>query len=341
MSTMANSQASEQDQQDIELMRRLSAGDQDALEPLHGRYAPVVYLVAAQMTDRTAAEEIVQEVFLTVWRKASLFDPERGTFRAWLLRIAHSRALNELRRQSRRPALVKDRNGSQFVTVADPGDGPAEAAWRAYRRELLREAVDSLPAPQRRALSMAFLEEMSHAQVADLLNLPLGTAKSRIRAGLKRLRLRLAPLLAAGLLLIAGLVAFVRYETAQRERLRRLDGATALLTSSQIVPRRLVAAAGIPDASHGHYRGAAGKALAVLNVSKLARPMPGHGYFAWVRHGQRWTNLGQILTDASGNGLLIAESPVLATPPDAITITLAQTESGPEPSGRTVLVWPE
>src|SRR5438270_2591151 len=100
---VADPPPAEQDLGDEELMGQLAAGRQEALGPLHGRYAPLIFGLAAQTLDRAAAEEIVQEVFLAVWRKAATFDPARGTFRAWVLRIAHLRVINELRRRGRRP----------------------------------------------------------------------------------------------------------------------------------------------------------------------------------------------------------------------------------------------
>ena len=96
---------------DEELMGQLAVGRQDALGPLHGRYASLVFNLAAQTLDRATAEEIVQDVFVAVWRKAGTFDPARGTFRAWVLRIAHLRVLNELRRRGRRPRVEPDPEG--------------------------------------------------------------------------------------------------------------------------------------------------------------------------------------------------------------------------------------
>src|SRR5919198_5233592 len=110
---------------DGELVSRLAAGRQEALGPLYARYAPLVFGVAAQSLDRAAAEEIVQDVFLAIWRKASDFDPQQGAFRGWLLQLAHWRVLNELRRRSRRPQVEPDDDGLDRVPDLDELD-PAD-----------------------------------------------------------------------------------------------------------------------------------------------------------------------------------------------------------------------
>src|SRR5262249_42631845 len=167
---------------------QLAAGRQEALGPLHGRYASLVFNLAAQSIGAPTAEEIVQDVFVAVWRKAGTFDPARGTFRAWVLRIAHLRVLNELRGRGRRIKIEADPQGLQVSSVAEPGPGPPEEAWREHRRAIVRQAVATLPPPQRQALSLAFLEDLTHEQIANFLGVPLGTTKSRIRAGLHSLR---------------------------------------------------------------------------------------------------------------------------------------------------------
>src|SRR5829696_8747568 len=184
------------------MIGQLAAGDTDAIGPLYGRYVGLVFRIAGQSLDHSAAEDLVQEVFLVVWRKASTFDPERGAFRPWLLEIAHTRVLNELRRRGRRPRLQPDPEGVYLDLVADPAPGPAEAAWAAQRRAAIRQAVATLPPPQRQALALAFFEDLTHEQVAQTLGLPLGTAKTRIRAGLQRLREPLAALLGGVVLLV-------------------------------------------------------------------------------------------------------------------------------------------
>src|SRR5271154_5366748 len=115
-------------------MSELAAGRREALGPVHGRYASLVFGLAARSLDRATAEEITQEVFLTVWQKAATFDPARGTFRAWISHITHTRVVNELRRRGRRPRATWDSHGAESANLADSEPGPAEAIWREHRR---------------------------------------------------------------------------------------------------------------------------------------------------------------------------------------------------------------
>jgi len=255
------------DTSDEELMRQLAEGQQEALGPLHARYASSIHGVAARSFDRATAEEISQEAFLAVWRRAASFDPTRGTFRAWVLQITRSSVLNEVRRRSRRPRAATQINVSEGDHVRDPGLDPAEAAWREHRRDVVRAAVAALPPPQREALSLAFLEDLTHEQVAAFLDLPLGTTKSRIRSGLKALSGRLAPLVALGVML-AGLLTFAGLrEHAHQAALRRQGRALVLVTNSEVVPRRLGPAPGVNPQAHGNYRSRPGVDLAVLTLS--------------------------------------------------------------------------
>src|SRR5213594_1026700 len=173
---------------DAELMRHVAGGSADALAVLHRRFARLVFGLARQAVDRAAAEDIVQDVFLAVWRHAATFDPKRGSVRAWILQIAHFRLLNELRRRSRQPELETDPEGHVLASLPARDPGPAEAAAAEHRRATLQSAVDELPPPQRAAIRLAFLDDLTHEQVAAELGLPLGTAKTRIRAGLQKLR---------------------------------------------------------------------------------------------------------------------------------------------------------
>ena len=173
---------------DAELMRRVADGSEESLGLLYRRFARLIVGLASQTLDRAAAEDIVQDVFLAVWRNAATFDPERGSVRAWILQIAHFRLLNELRRRSRQPEIQADPEGHVLASLPARDPGPAEAAAAEHRRATLQSAVDELPPPQRAAIRLAFLDDLTHEQVAAELGLPLGTAKTRIRDGLIRLR---------------------------------------------------------------------------------------------------------------------------------------------------------
>src|SRR3954454_1023353 len=215
---------------DEELMEQLLAGQQDALTSLYARYAPLIYNLAAQSLDRGAAEEIVQDVLLTVWRRADTFDVERGRFKSWVLQIAHHRIVNELRRRSRRPQSGSD---DEATLDAIPGDAPdpSENTWQEYRRTAVQAAFAGLPPHQAQPLGLAFFEDLTHEQVAAVLSLPLGTTKSRIRAGLQALRGKLA--LVVALVFVACAAAlFGVGDHESRVALQRDERALALVTSS-------------------------------------------------------------------------------------------------------------
>src|SRR5215471_7334989 len=182
------------------------SGSEEAVGILYARHAPAVYGIAAQSLDAAAAEEIVQDVFVAAWRGAGTFDPARGNPKSWLLAIARHRVANELRRRSRRPKIAGDMGDDDGPALPDPAPDQAAALWRKRRAEILQSALGGLPPSERRALGLAYFDELPHREIASLLGIPLGTAKSRIRSGVARLRLRLGPLVAA---IAVGIIAAV------------------------------------------------------------------------------------------------------------------------------------
>lgn len=322
---------------DEELMRQLAAGRQEALGPLYTRYAQRIFSLAAQTLDRAAAEEIVQDVFLTIWRKADTFNPELGTFRPWVFQIAHFKILNELRRRSRRPRTESDPDGLRLAALPDPHADPDELVGGEEDRALIRSALEALPPNQRLALGLAFFEDMTHEQVAAELKLPLGTAKTRIRAGLQKLRTHLSPIVAALVLGAVGLAALgIGYHSDYAAR--KLDErALTLVTSSTTVAIRLASAPGIPAATHATYRGQPGATLAVMTLSNFPPAPPGQTYQAWVLHRGTWTSLGTARPDAHGGARLIAEGPDLAVLPEAIQVTQEPGKGSAVPSGPVVV----
>ena len=322
---------------DEELMRRLATGEADALGPLYSRYVRLVFAIASQTLDHSAAEDLVQEVFLVVWRKASTFDPSRGTFRPWLLEIAHTRVVNELRRRGRRPRLLHDGADDRLRLLEDPAPGPIDGVVHGQRREAIDEALAALPSEQQHALQLAFFAEMTHEQVAATTAVPLGTAKSRIRTGLRRLRSRLNPLLVGGvaLVLVSGAVVYQQHEDAAR-----YSRALWHVTLSDVESVRLVAVGGAPAEAHGTYRARAGADIAVLTVSYLPPPADGRVYQAWARIGGDWRSLGIVPPATSdGRALLVAEGTNLGTAPDTVMVTEEARGGASAPSDRVVIAW--
>jgi RNA polymerase sigma-70 factor (ECF subfamily) len=180
-----------QEIEDVSLAQRVAGGDSSALEKLYDRYAPPVYSLALRIVrDPETAEELAQEVFLRLWRYAGTYEPTRGRFAGWLLGITHNLALNEVRRWQSRPQkadLVTDDDERAYELVDERADS-AEAAWVNIRREAIVRALAQLPAPQRRAIELAFFGGLTHLEIANLLGDPLGTIKSRIRIGMQRLK---------------------------------------------------------------------------------------------------------------------------------------------------------
>jgi RNA polymerase sigma-70 factor (ECF subfamily) len=327
---------------DEELMRDLAAGQQEALGPLYSRYASVIFHLGVQSLDRAAAEELVQEVFLAMWRTAGTFDPHQGAFRPWLLRLAHWKILNELRRRRRRPAeragSSDEEDGLEHVPDAEPG--PEERTWQQEHTRIVRSALNTLPPKQRQAVALAFLEGLTHEEVAQTLDLPLGTAKTRIRSGLQSLRLRLAPVAASLLGLGLAVVGGARYLQSQ-QAYERDERALRLVTTSELIPLRLLpASADVPAGAHANYRGRAGNNLAVLTTEALPGLPAGRTYQAWVRHADRWTSLGTFEPNADGTAFVITENAELATPPEAVEITVEAAGGSQAPSGPVVLAWP-
>ena len=190
---------------DASLVRDLASGSEAALGTLYDRYGDAIFAAAYRLTsDRGVAEEVVQETFLTLWNRAELFDPAAGSLRAWLHAIGRNRAVDRLRAAGRRPQLValssstRDENETQALERAVAGGtvmagavqppGPEEAAAANDRRDAIRVAIAAMPEVERTVILLAYQDELSQAEIADRLDWPLGTVKTRTRRALLRLR---------------------------------------------------------------------------------------------------------------------------------------------------------
>lgn len=179
--------------EDIQIMGRVASGDREAFSVLFERHAPLVLGVLTRMLRRRdEAEEVLQEAFLQAWDRADTYNPQRATPRGWLLLISRSRAIDRIRSRtsrSRREEAVSTEDA--WKTEVEPvGTAGLEASERA---ETLRGALGVLPDEQRRCIELAFFQGLSHSQIAAALDQPLGTVKSRILLGMRKLREQLAP----------------------------------------------------------------------------------------------------------------------------------------------------
>ena len=319
-------------EEEAALAARVAAGDEEALQELHRRYAPLVFHLACKSLDRAAAEEITQDVFLAVWRKAGTHDPARGTLRLWLLSIAHHRILDELRSRSRRPGQPPAAEGLE-VAAQDPL--PDEALWKDYQRQAIAEALAALPEAQRKALSLAFFAELSHEGVAEALKLPLGTVKTRIRSGLRGLSARLAALVAALLLLLPGGWFLKQRQQEAGQKARALD----LLANSHLQILKLYPPSGAnlgENGTHAAFRGIPGRDLAVLTLSHFPPPPVGQHYVLWLHRDGATSSLALPDPDRDGKALRVLEG--LQGWPTGLTVT-AETGRPILPSGPVVVRW--
>lgn len=168
------------------LLEAVSRGAHDAFAALHDLMLASIYAVAYRVVGNAAlSEEITQEVLLAVWTQGWSFDRSRGSARAWILTIAHRRAVDVVRRESSSSARI-DRVAA--ANADRPYDEVAEAVLDRSEHARVRVALGSLTALQRQAIDLAYYDGHTHREIADILDIPLGTAKTRLADGLRRLR---------------------------------------------------------------------------------------------------------------------------------------------------------
>lgn len=178
-------------ERDAELSGRLIAGDETALAEVYAEHAGFVYGLARRVTASAShAEDVTQEVFVSLWERPHAFDPCRGSMRSWLGVLTHRRSVDRVRRET-----TARRYEARQAVVLPPGAPPdvAEAAAATLTAERVRAAVAALPDGQRQAVELAYFGGKTYVEVAQLLGIPEGTAKSRLRLAMKRLAATLSP----------------------------------------------------------------------------------------------------------------------------------------------------
>lgn len=171
---------------DEDLISMVGDEDPEAFAALYDRHSRAAYSLGYRiMGQRQTSEDLVQEVFLKVWRSAASYRAERGSVRTWILSIVHHRGIDQLRATASRQR-TKDR----FEAVAEKSQ-PSEAfaeTWRNSQRDQVQEALKTLPPEQLKILDLAYFSGYTHVEISELMELPLGTVKGRMRLGLKKIK---------------------------------------------------------------------------------------------------------------------------------------------------------
>lgn len=173
---------------DEELIASIQQRDVQALEQFYDRHRVLAYSLALRTLGNPGdAEDVVQEAFVNVWRSTGTYRRDRGPGRSWLLSIVHHRAIDKLRRRQSRPRSVELEDG---LSIADPQDVWQQVS-EALTGEDVREALATLPPEQRETIELAYFKGYTHTQIAQLMEVPLGTVKGRMRIALHKLKLTL------------------------------------------------------------------------------------------------------------------------------------------------------
>ena len=171
---------------DEDLISLVQTRDSEAFAALYDRHARAAYSLAYRMMgERQTAEDLLQDAFLKLWRAAGSYRVERGSVRTWLLSIVHNRGIDQLRSSASR------RRTQERIEASAPRSQPSEAfaqSWRNSQRDQVREALKTLPKEQLKILELAYFSGYTHVEIAELLGLPLGTVKGRMRLGLNKVR---------------------------------------------------------------------------------------------------------------------------------------------------------
>jgi RNA polymerase sigma-70 factor (ECF subfamily) len=190
---------------DEALMELVARGDTQAFEELYDRYVRGCFGLAMKIVrEPSMAEEVVQDVFMKLWSKPGIFTPERGKFSGWLLTLVHNRSVDKLRRLKASAGGgvlpldgTLDSDASLAEVIADTSATPHEQAWLGEQGQIVREALRKLPRQQRETIVLAYFGGLTQKEIAERLQEPLGTVKTRTRSALQQLR---RALVAGGLL---------------------------------------------------------------------------------------------------------------------------------------------
>jgi RNA polymerase sigma-70 factor, ECF subfamily len=179
---------------EIELLKRIGQGDRRSFEELYDRFAGVLFSTAYRLLkNQQAAEDVLQDVFIQIWKKAPLYSPDRGRPMTWAVTLTRNKAI-DLLRATRRRGCLQDNVQQELETFEQFDDRSSfNAVTSAETSKLVRDAMQKLSKDQRQAIELAFFSSMTQTEIAERLNAPLGTIKARIRRGMMTLREMISP----------------------------------------------------------------------------------------------------------------------------------------------------
>ena len=188
MHTMRDA-VSQNEPSDEALLNAIAGGSAGAMESLYQRYSRILYSLAYRMVaDHQVAEDLLQDAFLAIWRRATTYSPQTGAARSWLISILHHRTIDYLRRVRRRSSIqeapLEELELNESIAHPDAWD----TAWQSVKSSHVREALMKIPTEQRLVIELAYFQGWTHTEIAEGTQIPLGTIKARMRLGLLHLR---------------------------------------------------------------------------------------------------------------------------------------------------------
>ena len=189
---MAEDSPAQKEQEQLDdhtLVDRIVQGDKEALSVLYDRYVRLVYSLSIRIVEKPGvAEEVTQDVFMTLWSRGSSCKSERGPFSAWLLSITHNRSIDELRKSRRQAKLPTVEIDEAFIVSAGGNDQVPDIVLAQLDREHLLGVMEKIPAAQKQVIFMAYFQGLTQSEISQSMGAPLGTIKTRMRLGLQKMR---------------------------------------------------------------------------------------------------------------------------------------------------------
>jgi RNA polymerase sigma-70 factor, ECF subfamily len=179
---------------EIEILKRISQGDRKSFEEIYDRFSRILFAAAFRvLNDRVAAEDVLQDVFLQIWEKAPMYNPDLGKPLTWAVTLTRNKAIDYARSIRRRSRLQESAQRESEIFEQYDNRSSFDAVASVEASKLVREAIQKLSVNQREVIELAFFSSMTQAEIAERLNEPLGTIKARIRRGMMKLRSVIGP----------------------------------------------------------------------------------------------------------------------------------------------------